>query len=87
MPGGVLGIVAGWCPAKVAFGRRYPTEVLMRTKASVVDEPERKLTLARSLLLSGRRAFRLLETHYEHVKGIWDDRFEKIYGRWRGFVD
>ncbi len=31
--------------------------------------------------------YQLLDTHYDHVKGIWDDRFEKIYGRWRGFVD
>jgi hypothetical protein len=25
--------------------------------------------------------------HYEEVKALWEDRFEKIYGRWRGFVD
>ncbi len=31
--------------------------------------------------------YQLLDTHYDHVKWIWDDRFEKIYGRWRGFVD
>jgi ribosomal protein S27E len=30
---------------------------------------------------------RLVEAHFETVKGVWDDRFERIYGFWRGFVD
>ncbi len=31
--------------------------------------------------------YRLFESFYEQVKGLWDDQFEKQYGRWRGFVD
>ncbi|HXV63427.1 MAG TPA: hypothetical protein VEK15_22190 [Vicinamibacteria bacterium] len=31
--------------------------------------------------------YQLLETYYEQVKGLWEDRFEKKYGFWRGFVD
>ena len=31
--------------------------------------------------------YQLLETHYEEIKASWEDRFEKRYGRWRGFVD
>ncbi len=28
-----------------------------------------------------------MEAHYETVKGVWEERFERIYGFWRGFVD
>jgi hypothetical protein len=28
-----------------------------------------------------------MEAHYEDVKAVWEDRFEKAYGRWRGFID
>jgi hypothetical protein len=31
--------------------------------------------------------YRLVEAHYEEVKGQWEDRFEQRYGHWRGFVD
>ena len=31
--------------------------------------------------------YQLMETHYEDVKALWEERFEKIYGRWRGFID
>ena len=31
--------------------------------------------------------YQLMEAHYEEVKALWEDRFEKIYGRWRGFID
>ena len=31
--------------------------------------------------------YRLVEAHFETVKGVWEDRFERIYGYWRGFVD
>ena len=31
--------------------------------------------------------YQLVEKHYEDVKAVWDDRFEKEYGRWRGFID
>jgi hypothetical protein len=28
-----------------------------------------------------------VEGRYEEVKGLWEERFETSYGRWRGFVD
>jgi hypothetical protein len=31
--------------------------------------------------------FQLVERHYEEVKAVWEDRFEKTHGFWRGFVD
>ncbi len=31
--------------------------------------------------------YRLVEAHYDEVKGQWGARFERRYGFWRGFVD
>ena len=31
--------------------------------------------------------YQLLETHFDDVKAQWEDRFEKAYGYWRGFLD
>jgi len=31
--------------------------------------------------------YQLLETYYEDVKAIWEERFQTKYGFWRGFVD
>jgi hypothetical protein len=31
--------------------------------------------------------YRLVEAHYDEVKGQWEERFEGRYGYWRGFVD
>ena len=31
--------------------------------------------------------YQMLESYYETLKGIWDDRFQRIYGHWRGFTD
>ena len=31
--------------------------------------------------------YRLVEAHYDEVKGQWEERFEGRYGFWRGFVD
>ena len=31
--------------------------------------------------------YQLLETYYEDFKAIWEDRFQKKFGFWRGFVD
>ncbi len=31
--------------------------------------------------------YQLLEAYYEDVKAVWEERFEKKYGYWRGFVD
>jgi hypothetical protein len=31
--------------------------------------------------------YQLLEAYYEDVKASWEERFEKKYGYWRGFVD
>ena len=28
-----------------------------------------------------------LEVHYETLKGLWEERFERRYGFWRGFYD
>ena len=30
--------------------------------------------------------YQLLETYYEDVKSVWEERFEKRYGYWRGFL-
>ncbi len=29
----------------------------------------------------------LVESLYEKVKAMWDERFERSYGFWRGFLD
>jgi len=31
--------------------------------------------------------YRLFDTHPEEVKGQWEERFERRFGFWRGFVD
>jgi hypothetical protein len=31
--------------------------------------------------------YQFLEAHYEDVKAIWEERFQKKYGFWRGFLD
>jgi hypothetical protein len=31
--------------------------------------------------------YQLVEKYYEDVKAQWEDRFEKKFGRWRGFID
>ena len=31
--------------------------------------------------------YRLVEAHYDEVKGQWEERYEHRYGFWRGFVD
>ena len=31
--------------------------------------------------------YQLMEAHFEDVKACWEERFEKRYGFWRGFVD
>jgi len=31
--------------------------------------------------------YQLLEAHYERVNSVWEDRFERRYGFWRGFYD
>lgn len=31
--------------------------------------------------------YQLLETHFETVKGNWEERFERRYGFWRGYYD
>jgi hypothetical protein len=28
-----------------------------------------------------------MKAHFEDVKACWEERFEKRYGFWRGFVD
>mgnify|MGYP001826475941 CR=1 FL=1 len=31
--------------------------------------------------------YRLVEEHFDEVKGQWEERFERRYGFWRGFID
>jgi len=31
--------------------------------------------------------YQLFESHYERVKSVWEDRFERRYGFWRGLCD
>ena len=31
--------------------------------------------------------YQLLESYYDDVKAMWEECFEKKYGRWRGFID
>ncbi len=31
--------------------------------------------------------YRLFDALYEEVRGQWEERFERRYGFWRGFVD
>jgi hypothetical protein len=31
--------------------------------------------------------YRLFETHFDEVRGQWEDRYERRFGYWRGFVD
>lgn len=31
--------------------------------------------------------YQLLDKHYETVKGLWEERFERRYGFWRGYWD
>ena len=31
--------------------------------------------------------YRLFEKHFDEVRGRWEERFERRYGFWRGFVD
>ncbi len=31
--------------------------------------------------------YQLLESRYETVKGLWEERFEQRYGFWRGLCD
>jgi len=34
-----------------------------------------------------RRHYRLFEAHFDEVRGQWEERFERRFGFWRGFVD
>ncbi len=31
--------------------------------------------------------YQLMEAYYDDVKAVWEERFEKKYGYWRGFLD
>ena len=30
---------------------------------------------------------RLFDAHFDEIKGQWEERFERRFGFWRGFVD
>ena len=31
--------------------------------------------------------YRLFDAHFDEVKGQWEERFQRRYGFWRGFID
>ena len=31
--------------------------------------------------------YRLVDVHFDEVRGQWDERYERRFGFWRGFVD
>ena len=49
--------------------------------------PSRAASLYRPRNARATALYQLLEACYEDVKAIWEERFEKKYGFWRGFVD
>ena len=53
----------------------------------LVKRPDRYPPLYRPRQARTTPLYQLLESYYEEVKTIWEDRFEKNYGYWRGFID
>ena len=43
--------------------------------------------LYRSRTVRATPLYQLLESYYEDVKALWEERFQRKYGFWRGFVD
>jgi len=52
-----------------------------------VPAPQGKPPLYRPRNPRATPSFQLVEAHYEDVKSLWEERFEKTHGRWRGFTD
>ena len=51
------------------------------------SQPNPPLALYRPRQPQNSALYQLLEAYYEDVKAVWEERFEKKYGFWRGFVD
>ena len=58
--------------------RPLPSEASRRR---CIDRGNPKTPLCNSAL------YQLLEAYYEDVKAVWEERFQKTYGFWRGFAD
>ncbi len=51
------------------------------------SQPNPALALYRPRQPQNSALYQLLEAYYEDVKALWEERFEKKYGFWRGFVE
>ena len=51
------------------------------------SQPNPALALYRPRQPQNSALYQLLEAYYEDVKVLWEERFERKYGFWRGFVD
>ena len=51
------------------------------------SQPNPGLALYRPCQPRKTALYQLLEAYYQDVKAAWEDRFEKTFGYWRGFVD
>ncbi len=54
---------------------------------AATSQPNPALALYRPRQPRKTALYQLLEAYYEDVKAAWEDRFEKTFGYWRGFVD
>ena len=51
------------------------------------SQPNPPLALYRPRQPQNSALYQLLEAYYEDVKAVWEERFKKKYGFWRGSVD
>ncbi len=51
------------------------------------SQPNPALALSSPRQPQNSALYQLLEAYYEDVKALWEERFEKKYGFWRGFVE
>jgi hypothetical protein len=54
---------------------------------AATSQPKASLALYRPRQARASPLYQLFEAHYEEVKALWEERFEKAYGFWRGFID
>jgi len=59
---------------------------MSRAKASDTGAPP-TIVLTRPRKPRASPLFLLVEARYEELKALWEDRFEKTHGFWRGFTD
>ena len=60
---------------------------VMAAHPALVPRPGGYPSLYRPRNARASPLYQLLEAYYEDVKAVWEERFEKKYGYWRGFVD